>query len=335
MKKILTVLLAASAVSAFAQVGDTPYTTSQQNSQGSSNLRSDGHIYEILRIVNDTNSPIDISVPDSDNLDCQVSSFNIDGKWWNCGDKHSPSHLDGKWLNAHSEISLAIANSGGISYYSDPSLAIEFNGKPGVAISSTYNHAYDNQYYVGGNKVSRANLHGMEVGVGGMAIPFIVGSKYSAGKYQVFLNVTKSNKVDPTDYQVTEVHILPHDTKTYNSADANNLGDSLQIGQSLSVGKELISHNGLNKLIVQGDGNIVLYNPDQLPAWDSYKKQTTLSAKNLILQGDGNLVAYTATGQVAWASNTAGADRLLLQDDGNLVLYRGNTPVWSTGTVYK
>lgn len=68
----------------------------------------------------------------------------------------------------------------------------------------------------------------------------------------------------------------------------------------------------------------------------------------LVLQGDGNLVLYyyptgmetdPTTGQVSyvalWASNTvgSGASMLAMQDDGNLVLYKPSmVPVWATHT---
>jgi hypothetical protein len=54
----------------------------------------------------------------------------------------------------------------------------------------------------------------------------------------------------------------------------------------------------------------------------------------LIMQGDGNLVIYSPL--AIWASNTDGEPgaHLLVQNDGNVVLYRADwTPIWDTGTV--
>lgn len=58
-------------------------------------------------------------------------------------------------------------------------------------------------------------------------------------------------------------------------------------------------------------------------------------AAQLVMQGDGNLVLYTSVMSPATAlfntttSGNAGAF-LRLQDDGNLVVYLGSTPLWAT-----
>ncbi len=54
----------------------------------------------------------------------------------------------------------------------------------------------------------------------------------------------------------------------------------------------------------------------------------------LILQGDGNLVLYKSNGIQLWASNTEGipATRCVMQTNGNLVLFNGDSPTWSTNT---
>lgn len=56
----------------------------------------------------------------------------------------------------------------------------------------------------------------------------------------------------------------------------------------------------------------------------------------LVLQGDGNLVLYRAHfGQALWASNTMGkgVNRVVMQPDGNLVAYSAaGVPEWATGT---
>ena len=59
----------------------------------------------------------------------------------------------------------------------------------------------------------------------------------------------------------------------------------------------------------------------------------------LILQNDGNLVLYgNGNGTAMWSSGTygSGADHLLMQNDGNLVLYKANGAwVWQTHTYGK
>lgn len=90
----------------------------------------------------------------------------------------------------------------------------------------------------------------------------------------------------------------------------------------------IISDNGEYKLVLQQDGNLVIYNSLKKAVKDCRGQ----AMNTLLLQNDGNLVAYKSDGSVAWASNTEnkGADRLEMQNDGNLVLYRGTTPLWSS-----
>ena len=119
---------------------------------------------------------------------------------------------------------------------------------------------------------------------------------------------------------------------------------------------------GQTKLIMQTDGNLVLYDSSNSPIWASntvrvpdgldyistamkegvlYPGQNIATADRnywLALQTDGNLVLYSADYRPIWASNTDGRDvqRLIVQPDGNLVLYRANgTPVWATNTVQR
>ena len=64
---------------------------------------------------------------------------------------------------------------------------------------------------------------------------------------------------------------------------------------------------------------------------------TNAAGLKLVVQGDGNLVLYDANSTALWNSGTNGQGvapyRLVLQDDHNLVLYDGNDqPLWSTNT---
>ena len=58
----------------------------------------------------------------------------------------------------------------------------------------------------------------------------------------------------------------------------------------------------------------------------------------VILQLDGNLVMYDRSAHPIWNSGTAGRPNLrtVIQQDGNVVLYNTlNQPFWSTGTAGK
>src|SRR5690606_25522387 len=53
----------------------------------------------------------------------------------------------------------------------------------------------------------------------------------------------------------------------------------------------------------------------------------------LIMQTDGNLVLYNQAMHPVWFSGTSGVNPVLrVQEDGNLVAYTGSTPIWTTGT---
>lgn len=106
-----------------------------------------------------------------------------------------------------------------------------------------------------------------------------------------------------------------------------------------------VSPNRAYILIMQGDGNLVLYkavgqNPvpapgavmNVVPLWAS--NTTGQGAEYFAVQNDGNLVIYTANNKPVWSSGTQGdwLSALHLQTDGNLVLYK-LAPAWATGTV--
>ncbi|MFV0458314.1 MAG: putative Ig domain-containing protein [Actinomycetales bacterium] len=102
-------------------------------------------------------------------------------------------------------------------------------------------------------------------------------------------------------------------------------GPSISRGQALRSGMFVVA--GQYRLIMQVDGNLVLYGPGGA-VWQS---DTHVRYAFVVLQGDGNLVMYSRTGQYLWGTGTQHRDgtELRLQADGNLVLYRRDgTYVW-------
>jgi hypothetical protein len=111
-------------------------------------------------------------------------------------------------------------------------------------------------------------------------------------------------------------------------------------GQSLQPGQSLKSDDTLHTLIMQSDGNAVLYNSQSQPLW-STNTGGLIEPRDFIMQTDGNLVLYDTSGQPHWASNTQGNPSAFLnvQDDGNLVVYRAgsatqtaNNALWAAGS---
>ncbi|MEU4744097.1 S8 family serine peptidase [Actinosynnema sp. NPDC023658] len=97
--------------------------------------------------------------------------------------------------------------------------------------------------------------------------------------------------------------------------------DTLLRGESLRAGQSKVSQDGRFTLVMQGDGNLVLYTAAGQPLWHTGTQGT--GATYVVLQNDGNLVVYTDAGVAKWHTNTWGtaADRLIVQNDSNLVLY--------------
>lgn len=105
----------------------------------------------------------------------------------------------------------------------------------------------------------------------------------------------------------------------------------LSSGQSLTANQSMVSADGRYRLVVQGDGNLVLYSPNR-PIW--WTGTNGKPANRLSVQGDGNLVLYGNTTYywATWTQN-AGNVRLVVQNDGNLVLYNAqDRAVWNTRT---
>jgi LysM repeat protein len=117
--------------------------------------------------------------------------------------------------------------------------------------------------------------------------------------------------------------------------------DVLRAGESLGIDQKLTSSNGKYTLIMQGDGNLVLYTESNTPVWATSTQGS--GAVRASLQDDGNLVLYTKEVErqfrrdvavAVWASQTRGENvRLILQDDRNLVIYTSDgRELWASGT---
>lgn len=110
-----------------------------------------------------------------------------------------------------------------------------------------------------------------------------------------------------------------------------NTSDRLVAGEALGVGQRIQSASGRYVLILQPDGNLVLYDAHTNTAlWHTHTYGSV--ANQLFMQPDGNLVLYAPGSVALWHTHTyryPGAS-LLVQDDGNLVLYGADgTALWS------
>jgi len=86
---------------------------------------------------------------------------------------------------------------------------------------------------------------------------------------------------------------------------------------------------------MQSDGNFVIYVGGQA-IWSTSTSGT--AGSHIVMQVDGNLVLYTPSGQAVWQSGTSGLSAqapfsLIMQSDHNLVIYNNaDQAVWTSNT---
>ncbi len=96
--------------------------------------------------------------------------------------------------------------------------------------------------------------------------------------------------------------------------------DHLVRGQSLQPGQFLRSQNNAYTLIMQGDGNLVLYNQASQPLW--HTNSHGRPGAYLIFQTDGNVVLYQGSTPLFHTnSHGTAASLFVVQNDSNVVLY--------------
>jgi hypothetical protein len=111
--------------------------------------------------------------------------------------------------------------------------------------------------------------------------------------------------------------------------------DRLNSDQVLEPGQSIASPNGRATLIMQSDGNLVLYQVDSGSRTALWATGTDVPGTRAAMQGDGNLALYGPGGECHWAAGTDGNPGaiLALQDDGNLVIYAAaGSALWASGT---
>jgi hypothetical protein len=113
-----------------------------------------------------------------------------------------------------------------------------------------------------------------------------------------------------------------------------SMTDHLSPGEQLLHNQSITSTDGRFRLVMQTDGNLVVYRTrDNHALWATGTQHS--DAQRAVMQTDGNLVLYHVDNRPAWASNTNGSpgSHLSMQNDGNLVIYKPNVPIWASNTV--
>jgi hypothetical protein len=121
------------------------------------------------------------------------------------------------------------------------------------------------------------------------------------------------------------------DASCYTSQGESVLNQGYQMG----IGAVRTSPSGHFRLIMQTDGNLVLYRVfDYKAIWST--NTANIGAHKALMQYDGNFVVYTENDVAKWSSQTNDrpANYLMVQDDGNLVIYSkgSNSVQWASNT---
>lgn len=75
-------------------------------------------------------------------------------------------------------------------------------------------------------------------------------------------------------------------------------------GTTLYQNQVLMSKNMARRLLVQNDGNLVIYDSRDTAIWNSETGGQGEAPYKLRMQGDGNLVLYDVNDQALWATGT-------------------------------
>ncbi|MER5764685.1 FG-GAP-like repeat-containing protein [Streptomyces sp. NPDC002082] len=108
-------------------------------------------------------------------------------------------------------------------------------------------------------------------------------------------------------------------------------GARITSGATLASGQEFPSGN--SKLVMQADGNLVLYTKDKKPIWATGTNRNPGAVARM--QSDGNFVVYAADGKTAlWSTNTKTPySYAVLQPRGALVVYNASgQSKWTSDT---
>ena len=130
--------------------------------------------------------------------------------------------------------------------------------------------------------------------------------------------------------------------KIYAEANNRDVGEvydnTIKSGGVLRQGEHIYSPNAYFYMIMQGDGNLVIYrNLIYEGIWASHTSGKSYPPYELIMQNDGNLVIYAYRGNAIWSSGTSeqgvGPYTLSLSDDALLkIVDSTGTELWNSGT---
>jgi hypothetical protein len=144
--------------------------------------------------------------------------------------------------------------------------------------------------------------------------------------------ITTPAQTEVTTHEKAFNRWLPFITNTKKvQAPKRLVTDALYPNQALNPGDFLVSPNGDYTLIMQHDGNLVLYDYWGTPVWDSGTCCTS-DMSGVLMQTDGNLVMYDIYAVPHWASNTSNYPNgfARVTDWGAVYVIQGGLVRWSS-----
>ena len=105
---------------------------------------------------------------------------------------------------------------------------------------------------------------------------------------------------------------------------------SITPGTKLNIGKKHYTKDGSYYLMLQADGNLVVYNKNNVFAWGSHNNhKTPLNGKSAELLPSGNFVLEDAKDNVIWSTNHEDPFAALVIENNTLkVVNQNNQTLW-------
>ena len=98
----------------------------------------------------------------------------------------------------------------------------------------------------------------------------------------------------------------------------------------MPIGQVYYSNDLAYRLIMQGDGNLVLYRQNGTPRWHTSTYGN--NGSRCFMQSDGNLVIYHPNGTALWHSHTYGHPGAVLQisNNGYVRVMKNDVSLWQS-----
>lgn len=159
---------------------------------------------------------------------------------------------------------------------------------------------------------------------------FILHAPTQTGSYREYFNLVKEGVAwfnNPGLY-------IPVDVVS-TAGIRNDKNIELKTGEELAIGEHILSADAQSALVLQENGNLIYYSGFR-KVWSS--NTPGQGAERLLMQPDGNLVLYSTNNTPLWYSGsgtTSGGATLKLQSDGNAVIYDSSSrALWSIGYLH-